>query len=79
MVTEKNYPKELDVAIIGAGVSGLYTGWRLKTHSNTRNLKTAIFEMSNRVGGRLHTIRMYGADSIPVELGGMRFMEHQNG
>ncbi|MDA2910828.1 FAD-dependent oxidoreductase [Nitrospiraceae bacterium AH_259_D15_M11_P09] len=68
---------ELDVAIIGAGVSGLYTGWRLKTDSKTQNLKTAIFEMSARVGGRLYTIRMHGVENVPVELGGMRFMAHQ--
>ncbi|MEC4726637.1 FAD-dependent oxidoreductase [Shewanella sp. D64] len=73
----RKYPQQLDVAIIGAGVSGLYSGWRLKEDSNTKFMNSAIFDMSDRVGGRLHTIKMHGVDTIPVELGGMRFMEHQ--
>jgi monoamine oxidase len=62
---------ELDVAVIGGGAAGLYTGWRLATSTKK---KTAIFELSDRVCGRLHSVILPGLE-IAGELGGMRFME----
>ncbi|OLY91824.1 Monoamine oxidase [Cnuella takakiae] len=74
-----------DVAIVGAGVSGLYSGWRLLSgyfketpDYRTSNPSVSIFDMSNRIGGRLFSIKNYpGLDGVVGELGGMRFMEHQ--
>jgi monoamine oxidase len=78
-----------DVAIVGGGVSGIYSGWRLVTAApGASNLKTgagkngqlkvAVFEGSNRIGGRLLSAR---PPSFPAtttcELGGMRFVSSQ--
>src|SRR5579884_2128607 len=54
-----------DVAIVGGGVSGVYSGWRLltagagespqlkKLAGKNEKLKVAVFEGTNRIGGRL--------------------------
>ncbi|HEX5736177.1 MAG TPA: FAD-dependent oxidoreductase [Blastocatellia bacterium] len=78
---------ELDVAIIGAGVSGLYTGWRLLTgkfkpkglpgaraDSNVKP-RVNVFELSDRIGGRLETIFFEGLSDVPAEFGGMRYTD----
>ena len=47
-----------DFAIAGAGVSGLYTAWRLLEDARARRAKPpsiAIFESGERTGGRLLT------------------------
>lgn len=72
---------ELDVAIIGAGTSGLYTGWRLLTGQYKPARKgppprVQIFELSERIAGRLHSVYLPGID-IAGELGGMRYMDEQ--
>ena len=65
----------IDVAIIGAGVSGLYSGFRLLTGDfqagKTAPASVHLFEMSDRVGGRLESIRLPKSGVIG-ELGGMR-------
>lgn len=81
---------DLDVAIIGGGVSGLYTGWRLLTesveslHGPLRDwaqkrangkLKVAIYEGSDRVGGRLLSARSPHMPDATCELGGMRYVD----
>src|SRR4051812_34404654 len=76
---------QTDVAIVGAGVSGLYSGWRLlsghfkePSEYRTSNPSVSIFDMSNRIGGRLFSVKNYpGLEGVVGELGGMRFMEHQ--
>ncbi|HYR09105.1 MAG TPA: NAD(P)-binding protein, partial [Longimicrobium sp.] len=75
---------ELDVAIVGAGVSGLYSGWRLLTGEAAQpwgqggRPRTAIFEGGRRIGGRLFSVTdIPGLPNVVGELGGMRFMEHQ--
>ncbi|BAZ19376.1 amine oxidase (plasmid) [Kalymmatonema gypsitolerans NIES-4073] len=71
---------KIDVAIIGAGVSGLYAGYRLlngKFSDKAEPPKTVhIFEMSNRIGGRLESVRLPKMDVVG-ELGGMRYMTSQ--
>lgn len=67
---------ECDCAIVGGGVSGLYAGWRLLTGdgSSCQGKKVALFEMSNRLGGRLLSWLPFGGDGgLRAELGGMRF------
>jgi hypothetical protein len=66
----------MDCAIIGGGVSGLYTGWRLLQDKRYQNV--AVFELSDRIGGRLLTWLPYGKEvSLRAELGGMRFYQEQ--
>jgi monoamine oxidase len=72
-------PSEVDVAIVGGGVSGLYTGYRLVT--GTRNSgpppsSVAIIEQSYRTGGRLESVVLPGMTTWG-ELGGMRYMPAQ--
>jgi monoamine oxidase len=62
---------ELDVAIVGAGAAGTYLGYRLiRARPDWR---IAILERSNRIGGRLWTVKVDGLEH-PIELGGMRYM-----
>jgi len=75
--------QQLDIAIIGAGISGLYSGWRLLADIHEKSSEQAkptiaVFEMGNRIGGRLFSVRNYpGIPNLVGELGGMRYMEHQ--
>jgi Flavin containing amine oxidoreductase len=64
----------LDVAVVGAGVSGLYSAWRLASSRGADTpLKIRVFERSNRVGGRLLSVTPPGIPNTRVELGGMRY------
>lgn len=71
---------ELDVAVIGAGAAGLYSGYRLAngTDNNGKklDLKVNIFEASERIGGRLQSVMLPGMNVVG-ELGGMRYMTVQ--
>src|SRR5215472_7657708 len=74
----------LDLAIVGAGISGIYSAWRLVTAdpasvrilgrpvSTGSRLRVTVFEGSQRVGGRLLSVRAPDL-SATCELGGMRF------
>lgn len=42
------------IAIIGGGISGLYTAWKLL--ESNKSLEVHVFEASNRLGGRIYTI-----------------------
>lgn len=66
----KNQP--IDVAIIGAGVSGVYCAWRLKKAQPHLNI--VVFEGSGTVGGRLLSVRPPGISNMIAELGGMRIL-----
>ncbi len=79
--------KDFDVAIVGGGVSGAYAGWRLlkspslpgplKLLADQRpngKLRVGLFEYSNRIGGRLLSSQLPGVSNLPIELGGMRFL-----
>ena len=78
-----------DIAIVGGGMSGIYTGYRFLsgdlTHSpklrswagNAGRLKVGLFEGSNRIGGRLLSARPPGMPHVTCELGGMRYMSSQ--
>ncbi|VDI40136.1 Hypothetical predicted protein [Mytilus galloprovincialis] len=59
-----------DVAIIGAGIAGTYSGWRLR-HLNQ---KITIYEYSDRVGGRCYTLRFPETPDINVEMAAARFV-----
>lgn len=63
---------ELDIAIVGAGVSGAYAAWRLKASHPEKRI--GLFELSNRIGGRLYSKTLPGMPHVQAELGGMRFI-----
>lgn len=63
---------EVDVAVVGAGVSGAYSAWRLKQRYPKKRI--VLFEYGNRVGGRLYTATLPGMPHVHAELGGMRYI-----
>jgi monoamine oxidase len=70
---------ELDVAIVGGGVGGLYTGYRLCTGTfgdAGGPASVGLFESSQRLGGRLESVVLPGME-FAGELGGMRYMTSQ--
>jgi hypothetical protein len=86
----KNARPQYDIAIVGGGVSGVYSGWRLmkadlKQSPVLKNwagrnsaLKVVLFEGSNRIGGRLLSARPPGfSDETTAEIGGMRYVSSQ--
>lgn len=65
--------KKLSVIIIGAGLSGLLTGYRLKN----AGVAIKILEARDRPGGRIHTVG--GAEGPPLEMGATWFgNQHQH-
>lgn len=79
----------LDVAIVGGGISGVYSGWRILTSPRVKgsglskivgsdshtSLKVSLFEGSKRIGGRLLSVTPPGIPDARVEIGGMRFTD----
>ncbi len=79
-----------DIAIVGGGVSGIYSGWRLLTANladspllkkwagKTGKLKVGVFEGSDRIGGRLLSARPPSfSNATTCEIGGMRYVSSQ--
>ncbi len=64
----------LDIAIVGGGVTGTYCAWRLTGEQGITGAKVALFEYSDRIGGRLYTKTIPGMPNIAAELGGMRYI-----
>ncbi|CAL1547541.1 unnamed protein product [Lymnaea stagnalis] len=58
--------RKIDIAIIGAGVSGTYAAYHLRNASKT----IEIFEQSDRIGGRHYTTYLEG---VAVDLGAMMY------
>lgn len=67
----------LDVAVVGGGVSGAYSAWRLQKEKGAK-AKIALFEYSDRIGGRLYTITMPGLPHVKAEVGGMRYIPDEH-
>src|SRR5689334_4765152 len=65
---------DLDVAVVGGGVSGAYSAWRLQTEVG-RKQRIGLFEYSDRIGGRLFTVTMPGLPNVKAEVGGMRYIK----
>jgi len=63
--------ERVDLAIVGAGIAGTYLADRVRTERP--DWSVAIFERTQRVGGRLRSVHVSGAEHA-IELGGMRFM-----
>jgi monoamine oxidase len=81
---------DYDVAIVGGGVSGIYSGWRLlaskpgeakglaRSQGSAAALRIAVFEGSDRIGGRLLSARPPGfTETTTCEIGGMRYVSSQ--
>ncbi len=76
----------LDVAVVGGGVAGVYAAWRLLTGDIARSavLKplaagrpgmkptVGLFELGDRIGGRLRSLVPPGMPHLHAEIGGMR-------
>lgn len=71
------YPDlRIEVAVIGAGTSGLYTAYRLLTDKKYKPSDVQIFDMNDKLGGRLESVIMPGMN-FWGELGGMRYLTSQ--
>jgi len=68
---------DLDVAVVGGGVSGCYSAWRLQQEKGAR-AKIGLFEYSDRIGGRLYTVTLPGLPHVKAEVGGMRYIPDQH-
>jgi len=64
--------EQIDVAIVGGGVSGVYSAWRLQQAQPSR--KIVVFEGSDEIGGRLLSVRPPDVPNMVAELGGMRIL-----
>lgn len=67
---------KIEVAIIGAGTSGLYSAFRLTTDKKYNGKEVQIFDMGSRIAGRLESVIMPGMN-FWGELGGMRYLTSQ--
>ncbi len=72
-----NNEQILDVAVVGGGVSGLYTAWRLVADQastpGARPPQVAVFEGSARLGGRLLSMTPPGMSTLVAEFGGANY------
>jgi phytoene dehydrogenase-like protein len=66
--------RELDLAVIGGGVAGTRVAHAMQ--EARRDWSIVLFERTERIGGRLRSIRIDGLDH-PIELGGMRYLTDQ--
>ena len=65
-----------NVAVVGGGVAGLYAAWRLLQDGHDP-ATLAVFEQSDRSGGRLWSVALHQESTLPAELGGMFFNDQQ--
>jgi monoamine oxidase len=64
----------IDIAIVGGGVSGVYSAWKLQKEFPGK--KIVVFEGSDHIGGRLLSVKPPYIDNMVAELGGMRILEN---
>ncbi|MEE4303056.1 MAG: NAD(P)/FAD-dependent oxidoreductase [Wenzhouxiangella sp.] len=64
------------ITIVGAGVSGLYSAWRL-IEAGHDPAGLTVLEATDRIGGRLWSLKMHPDSTLPAELGGMFFNDQQ--
>jgi len=66
----------LDFAVVGGGVAGIYSAWRLLDATpGSKRPSVALFESSDRLGGRLLSVVPPLIPDARVELGGMRYIQ----
>lgn len=66
--------EQIDIAIVGGGVSGVYSAWKLKKQFPDQ--KIVVFEGSDHIGGRLLSVKPPEIPNMTAELGGMRILEN---
>ena len=62
---------DLELAVVGGGAAGTSVADAMKRARPEWSI--ALFERTNRIGGRLMSVPIEGLD-YPIELGGMRFL-----
>jgi hypothetical protein len=67
---------DLEIAVVGGGISGAYSAWRLQQAKTEAHI--GLFEYSDRIGGRLYTTTLPGLPHVKAELGGMRYIPSQH-
>ena len=61
------------LVVVGAGTGGLYTAMRLVDENKVDGADVCVFEATERVGGRLYSLRGFGPNNkITVDAGGYR-------
>ena len=65
----------MGIAVVGGGIAGCYSAFRL---GRAGQGDVDIYEMSDRVGGRLWSVWLEGCDAAPAELGAMFFSSLQS-
>jgi monoamine oxidase len=66
--------EQIDIAIVGGGVSGVYSAWKLQKEFPDQ--KIVVFEGSDHIGGRLLSVTPPNIPDMVAELGGMRILEN---
>lgn len=66
--------KPVEIAIIGGGIAGLYSAWRISSDSPD-NFKANLYESDSRLGGRICSQLIPGLP-FKAELGAMRFRQN---
>ncbi|WP_217571810.1 FAD-dependent oxidoreductase [Mesorhizobium sp. GbtcB19] len=75
-VAESRQKGLLDVAIVGAGMAGLFVAWRLLCEAPFTRI--VVLESTNRVGGRASTVCFPGEPDFAIDLGAMTLLpEHR--
>lgn len=69
---------DLDIAIVGGGVSGLYSALRLARSKQWKGKRIAVFDAFSRFGGRVNTLR-FPKSVLPfaADAGAMRYIPTQ--
>ncbi len=70
MVFGQTSPAHVPVAVVGGGVAGLFAAMRLRQAGQQ---DVALFESTDRFGGRLLSVKIPGLGGMVAEVGGMRF------
>ena len=85
----KQVNSDFDIVVVGGGIAGIYTAWRLlmvdkadpsklKKWKKKSKLRIAVYEGSDRIGGRLLSATPPNFNSpMNCELGGMRVVDTQ--
>ena len=73
---EKLERADVDVAVVGAGIAGLYVAWRLLSDPAYATKSIAVFDTADRVGGRILSVTMPDIPYV-TELGAMRYLPEQ--
>lgn len=63
------------IVVVGGGCSGAYSAYRLQLEGRA---EVALFEFSDRIGGRVYSRTLPGMPHVHAEVGGMRFIPKEH-